>query len=105
MKGWTSSKHSAPPYGVSDFKKLHVWQKAHEGESHFLLTDSMMPEMGGADLVVRLIEMRPKVRVLMMSGYAEEIARTTFDASRYAFIEKPFTTVGLLNRVREVLNS
>jgi four helix bundle protein len=29
MKGWTSSKHSAPPYGVSDFKKLHVWQKAH----------------------------------------------------------------------------
>jgi PAS domain S-box-containing protein len=79
--------------------------QAHEGEIHFLLTDSMMPEMSGADLVPRLTEMRPNVRVLMMSGYAEEIARTAFDGSRYAFIEKPFTTVGLLNRVREVLNS
>jgi len=79
--------------------------RAHEGEIHFLLTDSMMPEMGGAELVPRLKEIRPGIRVLVMSGYTEEIARTALDAHQHGFIEKPFTTVALLNRVREMLSS
>ena len=78
--------------------------RAHEGEIHFLLTDSMMPEMGGSELIPRLKGLRPNVRVLMMSGYTNEFARTELDESQHGLIEKPFTTVGLLNRVREMLN-
>jgi two-component system, cell cycle sensor histidine kinase and response regulator CckA len=86
---------------------IHALQvaQAHEGKIHFLLTDSMMPEMGGSELIPRLKHARPDLRVLMMSGYTEEIARTDLDESAHGFIEKPFTTVGLLNRVREVLHS
>jgi PAS domain S-box-containing protein len=85
---------------------VHALQvaQAHEGDIHFLLTDSMMPEMGGGELIPRLRKLRKNIRVLMMSGYTEEIARADLDESQHGFIEKPFTTVGLLNRIRQMLN-
>jgi YesN/AraC family two-component response regulator len=64
----------------------------------------MMPEMGGLELVARLKESRPSIRVLMMSGYTEQSATTRFGLEEQAFIEKPFATTDLLAAMHRVLN-
>jgi two-component system, cell cycle sensor histidine kinase and response regulator CckA len=68
-----------------------------------LLTDVVMPKMNGPDLAARLVESRPGVRVLFMSGYSEELAR--YPIAGGAFLQKPFTTDQLATKIREVLQS
>ena len=68
-----------------------------------VLTDVIMPEMGGAELVDRLRVVRPGVLVLFMSGYtAEELADRGVEATA-AFLPKPFAPAALVERVREML--
>ena len=65
-----------------------------------------MPNMKGADLAERLCRARPGVRILLMSGYADDArwsARS--DAAPVAFLPKPFTSVELVAKVREVLDA
>ncbi|MEX2109053.1 MAG: ATP-binding protein [Gemmatimonadaceae bacterium] len=69
-----------------------------------VLTDSMMPEMGGLELVARLRETRPEIRVLMMSGYTEQTSASRFGISEQPFIEKPFAAADLLAAVQRVLH-
>jgi len=77
----------------------------HDGPIHLLLTDVVMPEMSGRELMRRLIERRPGVRVLYMSGYADEaIARHGVLDPGTAFMQKPFTPGVLAHRVRDVLD-
>lgn len=78
---------------------------AHPGGIHLVLTDSMMPEMGGAELVKRLKEDRPEIGVLMMSGYTENLAPGGRVSDDEFFIEKPFTGADLLLGIREALGS
>lgn len=70
----------------------------HEGPIHLLLTDVVMPEMGGVELRERFSKARPGVTVLMMSGYAD---RPLPDGPK--LLVKPFTPGVLLARVREAL--
>ncbi|MDP9204525.1 MAG: ATP-binding protein [Gemmatimonadota bacterium] len=79
--------------------------RSHPSTIHLVLTDSMMPEMGGAELVKRLREERPDIAVLMMSGYTEGLAPTRPDNEAESFIEKPFTTGELLLGIRTALRS
>jgi CheY-like chemotaxis protein len=67
------------------------------GRIDLLLTDMVMPEMGGQDLAERLAEARPGVPVLFMSGYTERAAASAV-ADR--LISKPFRATELLRRVR-----
>jgi two-component system cell cycle sensor histidine kinase/response regulator CckA len=77
----------------------------HDGPIHLLLTDVVMPEMSGRELMRRLIARRPEVRVLYMSGYADEaIAQHGVLDPGTAFMQKPFTPGALARRVREVLD-
>jgi YesN/AraC family two-component response regulator len=79
---------------------------AHEGTIDLVLTDVVMPEMGGHDLVERLRARRPDLRVLFMSGFAERAF--TSDGSMPAgtgYLEKPFTVETLMRRLREVLDA
>jgi two-component system, cell cycle sensor histidine kinase and response regulator CckA len=71
-----------------------------------LLTDVMMPGGTGPELFRRLVATRPSLRVLFMSGYAEQdlFDRAAIDRSA-PFLEKPFTVEALTARVREVLDS
>jgi signal transduction histidine kinase/ActR/RegA family two-component response regulator len=72
---------------------------------HLLLTDVVMPGMGGRELVERVCEMRPGIRVLYMSGYAEDaVVRDGALAPGSGFLEKPFSPDMLLARVRELLD-
>jgi CheY-like chemotaxis protein len=72
----------------------------HSGPIHLLLTDLVMPEMGGIDLADRLKEIDAGAAVLFMSGYSD---RPQSAKARGDLIEKPFTASALLDRVRELL--
>jgi CheY-like chemotaxis protein len=77
---------------------------AHEGEIHLLLTDVLMPGMNGRELSARVTILRPSVKVLYMSGYAEDvIVRNGVQDSGTHFIQKPFSAETLAEKVREVL--
>jgi len=78
---------------------------AHAGPIDLLLTDVVMPEVSGKEVADRLLELRPSIRVLYMSGYTDEaiVQHGVLDAN-VKFIQKPFTWVGLTRKVREVLN-
>lgn len=74
------------------------------GTIHLLLTDVVMPAMGGAALAERLRETRPGMKVLFTSGYPEEIvSKQGVFGHGAAFIAKPCSTAELADRIREVL--
>jgi two-component system cell cycle sensor histidine kinase/response regulator CckA len=68
-----------------------------------LVTDMVMPQMGGLDLAERLRESRPRLRALFTSGYSEEQAAQLREIEDARFLQKPFTGSALARRVREVL--
>lgn len=79
---------------------------AHPDRIHLLISDVVMPELGGVKLAAALRQARTDIRVILMSGYTEETAEIQdqlADASR--FIMKPFMTDDMLRIVREVLDS
>jgi signal transduction histidine kinase/ActR/RegA family two-component response regulator len=70
-----------------------------------LLTDIIMPETSGPQLVARYTELHPGAAVAFMSGYADDaLARYELD-SRVAFLRKPFTPAALARMVREALDA
>lgn len=78
--------------------------KTHTGTIHLTVSDVVMPRMNGRELAERVMRLRPEMKVLLMSGYAEEIARAGSLHPGLHFIEKPFTSNSLALKVREVLD-
>jgi CheY-like chemotaxis protein len=78
--------------------------QTHDGPIHLVLTDVVMPEMGGQELVSRLCAVRPQLKVLYMSGYADRVIQQEILGSNVAFLEKPATQETLIRQVREVLD-
>ncbi len=70
---------------------------------HVVLTDVVMPQMSGPELVDRLRAVRPDVKVLFMSGYPHR-ARDGGSALSAPLICKPFTSTGLARAVRSTLD-
>jgi two-component system cell cycle sensor histidine kinase/response regulator CckA len=67
-----------------------------------LVTDVVMPEMNGYELAQRLLELRPELRVLYISGYSPEIVRARgVLGSRESFLQKPFTAASLTRAVSD----
>jgi two-component system, cell cycle sensor histidine kinase and response regulator CckA len=78
--------------------------RTHPGPIHLLLTDVVMPRMNGRVLAEALVAARPTLRVLYMSGYTDDvIAHSAVLESGTLLIEKPFTALALLARVRVAL--
>jgi DNA-binding response OmpR family regulator len=78
----------------------------HAGPIHLLLTDVVLPGAGGRQLADELLVLRTELRVLFMSGYTEEvIAHRGMITANTAFIHKPFTSDGLVVKVRTVLDT
>ena len=80
--------------------------RRHEGEIHLMLTDVVLPGIGGGELAERLAGIRPGVKVLFTSGYTDNPAMRQVVGERGApFIGKPYQITELRRRVREVLDS
>jgi two-component system, cell cycle sensor histidine kinase and response regulator CckA len=79
--------------------------QAYDGMIDLLLTDVVMPCMGGPLLAERLATLRPGIRVLFMSGYADAITvHPGRISNNVALIQKPFLPAELARKVREVLD-
>ena len=77
----------------------------HQGPIHLMLADVVMPGMSGREFADKLAQIRPDMKVLLMSGYTDDtITRHGALVEEVAFLQKPFTTYGLLSKVREVLD-
>jgi two-component system cell cycle sensor histidine kinase/response regulator CckA len=76
----------------------------HKGKIDLVITDVVMPEMGGHELVTQLAKTRPETKVLYLSGYTEDaIVNDSSVEGCTAFLQKPFTLQSLSRKVREVL--
>jgi len=71
-----------------------------------LVTDVVMPGMGGRELAKRLLELRPAMCVLFLSGYTEDaVVASDAPAPGTGFLQKPFTLQNLARKVRELLRA
>ena len=78
----------------------------HDGPIHLLLTDVVMPEMGGPELAGIMRRRQPDLRVCFMSGYTEdEVFRHGVETRGQTFLEKPFTPAELRARVAAILSA
>ena len=78
----------------------------HGAEIQLVLTDVVMPKMGGRELVEQLRKVRPAIRVLYMSGYtAASIDEQDVVEPGTSFLRKPFALAEMLGKVREVLDA
>ncbi|MBI2932577.1 MAG: response regulator [Planctomycetes bacterium] len=77
----------------------------HSGAIQLLVTDLVMPGIGGDELARNLLSRHPSLKVLFVSGYANEaVARQGVLAPGAAFLQKPFAPDDLAHKVREVLD-
>jgi CheY-like chemotaxis protein len=82
---------------------LRIWEREPEG-INLVLTDVLMPHMTGGELALAISEMRPATRILFMSGYAGEDILHEFDRVDELFLQKPFTSSMLEEKIRTILD-
>jgi PAS domain S-box-containing protein len=76
----------------------------HQGKIQLVITDVVMPGVGGPEMVKQLSSSRPEMKVLYLSGYTEDsIINDGSIESGTAFLQKPFSLQNLSRKVREVL--
>jgi CheY-like chemotaxis protein len=77
----------------------------HPGRIHLLLTDVVMPGIGGRELAKRVVVLQPEVKVVFMSGYANDLVddRGILDRDT-VLLEKPFTLHALLDKIYKTLH-
>jgi len=82
-------------------EEAEALERSHLGPIHLLITDVVMPGMGGRELADIVKSRRPHLKVLYMSGYTnDEVVRHGVILARDAFLQKPFTPAGLVAKVR-----
>ena len=79
--------------------------EAHEGPIDLLVSDVVMPELGGRELAEGALKLRPGLKVMFMSGHTQDVVLKEGVQKGAAFLQKPFTPTGLAQKVRETLDS
>jgi PAS domain S-box-containing protein len=76
------------------------------GPIDLLISDVVMPNIGGRDLAAMAQAMRPGLKILFLSGYTDDVVlRHGIEGSELDFLQKPFTPAALAAKVREVLDA
>ena len=80
-------------------------QLAQDKNFGLLITDMVMPGMNGAELAGKVREQIPNIKIILASGYSEEIARRELAGSQdFDFLAKPFSLGDLTKKVFDVLS-
>ncbi len=92
--------------------EISGWQSAlelaarHPGPIDLVLADAAMPETGGPEIVSRLSALRPGIKILSMSGGADDaVLRRSVTGAGVAVLQKPFAHDDLARRVRQLLDA
>jgi PAS domain S-box-containing protein len=84
---------------------IRIARKSKKEKVHLLLTDMVMPQMGGKELVERFRSIHPEIKVLFISGYTDTaITHHGLSEPNTALLQKPFSLTSLAKKVREVLD-
>jgi two-component system, cell cycle sensor histidine kinase and response regulator CckA len=76
----------------------------HSGPIHLLMTDMVMPGIGGRELAERVLAVRPDIKILYMSGYTDQaVVHQGILGSDAPLLQKPFTLAALTTKLREIL--
>jgi DNA-binding NtrC family response regulator len=91
----------------SSKKAIEIF-KSHDGIIDLVLSDIVMPEINGPEMVRKLLDLKSEIKIVFMSGYAEDeiIHDEVFKVihSKYPFIQKPFTFDEISLIVRQQLD-
>ncbi|WP_425280911.1 cell cycle histidine kinase CckA [Roseibium denhamense] len=88
----------------SGTEALEVMEEA-DGEVDLVVSDVVMPEMDGPSLLVELRKTRPDLKIIFVSGYAEDAFEENLpENEKFFFLPKPFTLKQLATTVKDVLN-
>ena len=89
----------------SGTEALEVMEET-DGQVDLVVSDVVMPEMDGPTLLVELRKLRPDLKIIFVSGYAEDAFEENLpENEKFFFLPKPFTLKQLATTVKEVLNS
>jgi PAS domain S-box-containing protein len=78
---------------------------AHTGRLDLVLTDLVMPKVGGRQLAETLRRSRPDLKLLFMSGYSDQPVPSGNGGTNGGFLQKPFVALDLVRKVRRVLDA
>jgi PAS domain S-box-containing protein len=99
-------KHGYNVLEARDGGEALVVCERHQGKIELLLTDVVLENMSGQDVAERLLRFRPDMKVLYVSGYADDaIVKHGVLTAGAAFLQKPFTTEALARKIRHVLEA
>lgn len=90
---------------ASGAQALEVMNK-HQADVDIVVSDVVMPEMDGPTMLKHLRKTNPNLKIIFMSGYAEDAFRNGLseeDASTFAFLPKPFSLKVLAEKVKDIL--
>jgi DNA-binding response OmpR family regulator len=91
--------------GAAHGHEALVIAQQHPGSIDLLITDVVMPQMGGRELAEQLSQVRRQIKVLFMSGYTDDaVVRHGLLMARVDLLPKPFSPLKLAAKVREVLD-
>jgi two-component system cell cycle sensor histidine kinase/response regulator CckA len=79
--------------------------ESHEGEIDLVVSDVVMPEMDGPALLKELRRRKPDLKIIFVSGYAEEAFANNEPQGQHAFLAKPFELKTLVAKVKETMAS
>ena len=79
--------------------------KAARESVDLLLTDVVMPHLGGIELARRVARVKPDIRILFMSGFSDDATVRSIERTQPIFLAKPFTATALLEKVRSALDA
>ncbi|MHB2147414.1 hybrid sensor histidine kinase/response regulator [Calditrichota bacterium LG25] len=91
--------------GVSSYQDAMDYYRAHGEEIDLIISDVVLPDQYGTELIRKLMEERPNLKYILISGYADQLDiegnKTLFQGH---FLQKPFHPSTLLQMVREMLD-
>ncbi len=90
---------------ATDGESAVAMASSYKKQIQLFLTDITMPKMSGIDAAERIVELRPDIRVIYMTGYAENTIHSSKAMNRNLLLEKPISPQLLLSKIRLMLDA